>query len=66
MPSNPHRAFVSYSSRDVEAARVLQTVLESTSLGLRVWRDERSIETDWSREVAEALAESDVIVLLWS
>jgi WD40 repeat protein len=60
------RAFISYSSRDIDFARTTQDILESSPLGFTVWRDERSIERDWSGEIASALVESDVLVLLWS
>ncbi len=58
--------FISYSSRDVDVARRLQHLLQVAPIGARVWRDERSIERDWSREIAQALAGSDAVVLLWS
>ena len=33
---------------------------------MNVWRDKRKIETDWSREIADALSKSDIILLIWS
>jgi hypothetical protein len=58
------RVFISYSSRDLSIARQLHDRLRSA--GFAVWRDERSIETDWSTEIAHALAErSDVVCLIW-
>jgi len=58
--------FISYSSRDAEIARRLQRLLELAPIGARIWRDERAIERDWSREIAQALAASRVVVVLWS
>ena len=34
--------------------------------GFEVWRDQKRLETDWSREIAFALADCDVICLMWS
>ena len=33
---------------------------------MNVWRDKRKIETDWSREIANALSKSDIVLLIWS
>jgi WD40 repeat protein len=59
-------AFISYSSRDLEAARAVERLLMSPEVGWTPWRDERGLERDWSREIAQALARSDALVLLWS
>ena len=56
--------FISYSSKDRETAEVIQQQLESS--GFDIWRDKTRLETDWSREIAQALADSDVLCLLWS
>lgn len=56
--------FVSYSSEDVEIAEAIENHLLEN--GFRIWRDKRKIETDWSREIANALSKSDIVLLLWS
>src|SRR6188474_3087444 len=57
--------FVSYSSKDREAAEDIEARLQRA--GVRVWRDNTRLEADWSREIAEALAnEADALCLLWS
>ena len=56
--------FISYSSRDVKFAEELERRLEDA--GAEVWRDKSRIETDWSREIAMALARSRFIVMIWS
>ena len=56
--------FISYSSRDRDVARNLTAALEAQTFA--VWRDETRLETDWSREIAQALADSDIYCLLWS
>jgi WD40 repeat protein len=57
--------FLSYSSHDREAAETVQRALEQAGVG--VWRDRTRLETDWSREIASALASgSDAVCLLWS
>ena len=33
---------------------------------MNVWRDKSKIETDWSREIANALSKSDIVLLIWS
>ena len=57
------RLFISYSSKDRQLARSIDKQLRSKH---EVWRDERRIETDWSREIATALSEADAVVLLWT
>lgn len=37
-----------------------------TGLGFEVWRDERRIERDWSRDIASGLAGADAVVVLWT
>lgn len=58
------RVFISYSSKDLEVAEAVQAGL--TNEGLDVWRDKSRLETDWSREIASALAKSDTLCLIWS
>ena len=56
--------FLSYSAKDVAIAERLQQKLEGA--GLVVWRDQSRLETDWSREIALALAKSSALCLLWT
>ena len=56
--------FISYSAHDLAIATELETILRSASLD--VWRDARSIERDWSREISTALAEATAVLLVWS
>ena len=56
--------FISYSLKDRETAEIIQQQLESSDFD--VWRDKTRLETDWSREIAQALADSNVLCLLWS
>ena len=58
------RLFISYSSKDRAFAEELHKVLEAS--GFEVWRDKTRLETDWSREIALALAESDGLCLFWT
>jgi len=56
--------FISYSSKDVEIAEQIENQLQTS--GYDVCRDKRSIETDWSKEIAYALSKSDMILLIWT
>jgi len=57
--------FISYSSRDVHEAETLESLLRGAEFD--VWRDKRNLETDWSAEIARALAErAYAICLVWS
>lgn len=56
--------FISYSSRDRDWAKRLEQALQQA--GYQTWRDETRIDTDWSAEVAQALARQDVVCLLWT
>src|ERR1051326_774939 len=57
--------FVSYSSKDKALAGKIHARLDNA--GFSVWRDKARLETDWSKEIALALAESaNVMCLLWS
>jgi len=57
--------FISYSSKDSNLAKDIQQHLEAVNF--TVWRDERSIETDWSREIAFALANKvDAVCMIWT
>ncbi len=62
MPKLP--IFISYSSRDRAEAEHLHAVLASR--GHEVWRDKTRVETNWSRGIALALAESEVLCLIWT
>jgi len=65
-PGRPCAVFISYSRRDIEVARKVEAALKKAEH--KVWRDERDLEPldNWSRKIASGLANSDVIVLLWS
>jgi WD40 repeat protein len=58
------RVFISYSSKNRKQAKAVHKALEIG--GFEVWRDERRIESDWSAEIAVALAQADLICLLWT
>ena len=55
---------MSYSSKDVEIAEKIENNLQKNQFS--VWRDKRKIETDWSKEIANALSKSDIVLLIWS
>jgi hypothetical protein len=62
---DPPGIFISYSSRDVHEAETLESFLRAAEFD--VWRDKRNLETDWSGEIATALAErADAVCLVWS
>ncbi len=56
--------FISYSSKDRKVVEDIHKQLEDA--GFDVWRDQSRLETDWSREIAYALADADVVCLMWS
>ncbi len=56
--------FISYSSADRAAAEAIHASLEAD--GFNVWRDQTRLEQNWSREIAHALAGTDVVLVLWS
>ena len=60
------KIFISYSRKDIQAAEKIEQKLQEN--GFDGWRDVRDIDygEDWSRESANSLARSDIIVLLWS
>ncbi|NIM15197.1 MAG: TIR domain-containing protein [Candidatus Aminicenantes bacterium] len=62
--SKPVKIFISYSSRDREKVEKIHGFLKKAKLD--VWRDKDRLETDWSREIAFALADADVLCLMWS
>jgi hypothetical protein len=62
--SRPVKIFISYSSRDRKKVEKIHGYLETA--GLDVWRDKVRLETDWSREIAFALADADALCLMWS
>ena len=59
----PYRVFISYSSKDRPLAEEIHRLLAQR---LDVWRDQTQLESDWSREIAYALAERDILCLIWS
>lgn len=56
--------FISYSLANIDIAETLESQLKAA--GFDVWRDRARVETDWSREIAEALARSHLICLVWT
>ena len=58
------RIFISYFSNDVEIAEEIENQLQISGYG--AWHDKRSIETDWSKEVAYALSKLDIVLLVWT
>jgi hypothetical protein len=56
------RLFISYSSKDLHLE--IDDCLKKE--GFDVWRDKREIETDWSKEIANALTSSDIILVIWT
>jgi len=61
---NPPHIFISYSSKDRNLVEKIHLALEAA--GCKVWRDRTRLETDWAREIAFALADCDVVCLMWS
>ena len=66
LPNNKEtKIFISYSSKDIGIAEELERYLQKENKEIEkedknafdIWRDKREIETDWSKEIAEALAE---------
>lgn len=64
MKINKPRLFISYSAKDTSMAEQLHKQLETA--GFEVWRDQTRLETNWSREIALALAETDAVCLIWT
>jgi WD40 repeat protein len=60
----PRSVFVSYTSKDRQAAEQIEETLREG--GLDPWRDRSRLETDWPREIALALANCDALALLWT
>jgi hypothetical protein len=60
------KLFISYSQKDKEAAAKIEQNLKEN--GFDTWRDLSDIDygENWPREIANNLANSDIIVLLWS
>ena len=58
--------FIIYSSKDVKIAEAIENHILQNGFDDNVWRDKRKIETDWSREIANALSKSDIVLLIWS
>ena len=56
--------FISYSSKDLEIAKAIENYLLVNQFS--VWRDKSNIRADWSKEIADALSKSDIVLLLWS
>ncbi|MGB7002653.1 MAG: TIR domain-containing protein [Halobacteriota archaeon] len=60
------KLFISYSQKDKEAAEKIEQKLKENRFD--TWRDLTDIDygENWPREIANNLANSDIIVLLWS
>ncbi len=58
------QVFISYSSRNRKEAKAVHEALEGKRFD--IWRDQRRIETDWSAEIAQGLADADVLCLIWT
>jgi hypothetical protein len=63
MKSLPH-IFINYSSKG--RSRVEKIHLALKAAGFNIWREQTHLETDWSREIASALADCDVACSMWS
>jgi len=58
------RIFISYPSKDVQLAEEIEDCLRKERFD--IWRDKREIETDWSKEITNALTSSDIILVIWT
>jgi hypothetical protein len=56
--------FISYSSKDVKMAEKIEKYLLAKKFS--VWRDKSHIRNNWSKEIADAVSKSDIVILLWS
>jgi len=58
--------FLSYSRSNLEEARRIEQLL--TGHGITVWRDQERLQVGrrWPKALGEAIAASDVLLLLWS
>ena len=56
--------FISYSSKDIKIAEKIEDYLLKNNFS--VWRDKSNIRANWSKEIAEAVAISNIILLIWS
>jgi Mrp family chromosome partitioning ATPase len=64
-PSTSRKAFLSYSPQDHERVREIRAALEAS--GLEVWSPEQiQMGKVFRNDVAQALDESDVVVVCWS
>jgi hypothetical protein len=58
--------FISYSSKDVKIAESIENHLLQNGFDDNLWRDKSNIRADWSREIANALSKSNIVLLIWS
>jgi hypothetical protein len=65
-PDDNPQIFISYSSKDRKIVEQIHKILVVSPYNFDIWRDETRLETNWSREIAFALADSDVLCLMWS
>jgi hypothetical protein len=65
-PAEPYDVFISYSHRDIEAARRLEARL--TGLGLTVWRDEKRLTAgdNYVFTIHDGIDRARRVVVLWS
>ncbi len=56
--------FISYSSKDLAVAETIEQALLGEKFD--VWRDQTRLETDWPREIALALSNAGLLLLVWS
>jgi hypothetical protein len=60
------RLFISFSWGDIDVVRVIHDRLTAVPGSYAIWRDEREVERDWSREIASSLVATDAVILVWS
>jgi hypothetical protein len=53
--------FISYSSKDVKIAEAMESYLHQNGFD-NVWRDKSNIRSHWSKEIANALSKSDIVL----
>ena len=69
VPQDTFKVFVSYKSDDVELAQVVAHELENLAPGrIKCWvsNEELTAGTDWEREIKRQLAETHLLVLLFT
>ncbi len=66
MPANQKSIFLSYAREDLELLKKIEMALKVNQHV--VWRDQESIYggQNWPKAIGEAIAERDVLILVWS